>query len=73
MFGLGKKTEYVFKVNGMHCIMCEKRVCDLIKSNLSVTKVTANHNDGKVIVLSKDEITASEIKSALSGTDFTVE
>lgn len=73
MFIFSKKTEYVFKVKGMHCLMCEKRVCDLIKQTTNASKVTASHTDGKVTVLSKNEITAEQIKTALNGTDFTVE
>ena len=73
MFIFSKKTEYVFNVKGMHCLMCEKRVCDLIKQTTNASKVTASHTDGKVTVISKEPVTAEQIKTALKDTDFTVE
>ena len=46
--------ELEIKVNGMVCGGCENRVKNAIKNIKGVENVTADHNTGKVIVISNN-------------------
>lgn len=47
--------ETILIVNGMMCGGCENRVKNAIKNIEGVENVTADHNTGKVIVISNNE------------------
>lgn len=49
-----KETNLI--VNGMMCGGCENRVKNVIKNIEGVENVTADHNTGKVIVISDNEV-----------------
>lgn len=45
--------EIIFKVEGMMCEGCEKRIQNSLKSFEGVKEVTANHTDGTVKVVTE--------------------
>ena len=48
--------ETILIVNGMMCGGCENRVKNAIKNIEGVENVTADHNTGKVIIISNNEL-----------------
>ena len=59
-----KETNLI--VNGMMCGGCENRVKNAIKNIEGVENVTADHNTGKVIVISDNEVSEEIINSWVS-------
>ena len=59
-------------VNGMMCGGCENRVKNAIKNIEGVENVTADHNTGKVIVISDNEVSEEIIKEALEDIGYEV-
>ena len=64
--------ETILIVNGMMCGGCENRVKNAIKNIEGVENVTADHNTGKVIVISKNEVSEEIIKEALEDIGYEV-
>ena len=64
--------EIVLKVNGMMCGGCENRIKNAIKNINGVENVTADHNTGKVIVISDNEVSTEIIKEALEDIGYEV-
>ena len=60
-------------VNGMVCGGCENRVKNAIKNIEGVENVTADHNTGKVIVISNNEVSEEIIKETLEDIGYEVE
>ena len=65
-----KETNLI--VNGMMCGGCENRVKNAIKNIEGVENVTADHNTGKVIVISENEVSEEIIKEALEDIGYEV-
>ena len=65
-----KETNLI--VNGMMCGGCENRVKNAIKNIEGVENVTADHNTGKVIVISDNEVSEENIKEALEDIGYEV-
>ena len=59
-------------VNGMMCGGCESRVKNAIKNIEGVENVTADHNTGKVIVISDNEVSEEIIKEVLEDIGYEV-
>ena len=59
-------------VNGMVCGGCENRVKNAIKNIEGVENVTADHNTGKVIVISNNEVSEEIIKETLEDIGYEV-
>ena len=59
-------------VNGMMCGGCENRVKNAIKNIEGVENVTADHNTGKVIVISNNEVSEEIIKETLEDIGYEV-
>ena len=64
--------ETILIVNGMMCGGCENRVKNAIKNIEGVENVTADHNTGKVIVISDNEVSEENIKEALEDIGYEV-
>lgn len=64
--------ETILIVNGMMCGGCENRVKNAIKNIEGVENVTADHNTGKVIVISNNEVSEEIIKEALEDIGYEV-
>lgn len=60
----------VIKIDGMMCGMCESHICDHIRNNLDVKKVSASHNKGQAIILSDKEIPKKYFKVILDNARF---
>ena len=65
-----KETNLI--VNGMMCGGCENRVKNAIKNIEGVENVKADHNTGKVIVISDNEVSEEIIKEALEDIGYEV-
>ena len=65
-----KETNLI--VNGMMCEGCENRVKNAIKNIEGVENVTADHNTGKVIVISNNEVSEEIIKETLEDIGYEV-
>ena len=65
-----KETKLI--VNGMMCGGCENRVKNAIKNIEGVENVTADHNTGKVIVISDNEVSEEIIKEVLEDIGYEV-
>ena len=64
--------EIILKIDGMMCEGCENRVKNAIKNIEGVENVTADHNTGKVIVISDNEVSEEIIKEALEDIGYEV-
>ena len=65
-----KETNLI--VNGMMCGGCENRVKNAIKNIEGVENVTADHNTGKVIIISNNEVSEKIIKETLEDIGYEV-
>ena len=65
-----KETNLI--VNGMMCEGCENRVKNAIKNIEGVENVTADHNTGKVIVISDNAVSEEIIKEVLEDIGYEV-
>ena len=65
-----KETNLI--VNGMMCGGCENRVKNAIKNIEGVENVTADHNTGKVIIISNNELSEEIIKETLEDIGYEV-
>ncbi len=57
--------ETILIVNGMMCEGCENRVKNVIKNIQGVENVTADHNTGKVTIISNNQVSKEIIKETL--------
>ena len=64
--------ETILIVNGMMCGGCENRVKKSIKNIEGVENVTADHNTGKVIIISNNEVSEEIIKETLEDIGYEV-
>ncbi|MBO6158182.1 MAG: cation transporter [Firmicutes bacterium] len=55
----------VLSIDGMMCSMCEAHVCDAIRNNLTVKKVSANHKKGSCEIISEASLNQDSLKKAL--------
>lgn len=60
------------KINGMVCGGCEKRVKSALSSINGVENVEADHNTGKVIINSKENLDFEEIKEKITDIGFEI-
>ena len=58
------------KVSGMACSMCESHVCDTIRNQFKVKKVSASHAKGEAVIVSETELSEAELKAALDPTGY---
>ena len=54
------------KVEGMRCGMCEAHVCDTIRKNFDVKKVTASHAENQVVIISEQSLDAEKLVDVIS-------
>ncbi len=64
--------ETILIVNGMMCGGCENRVKNAIKNIEGVENVTADHNTGKVTVISNNQVSKETIKETLQDIGYEV-
>lgn len=56
----------------MRCGMCEAHVCDVIRRNFNVKKVTASHIKNQAVVISDTPLDADQLKKAVSDEGYRV-
>ena len=64
--------ETILKIDGMMCGMCESHICDNIRNNFNVKKVTASHSKGQAVIISEDPISAELLREKIGETGYTV-
>ena len=64
--------EIEINVKGMVCNGCENRVKNALKNINGVQDVVADHNTGKVIVTSNDEVAENIVKEKIEDIGFEV-
>lgn len=64
--------EFIIKVNGMVCGGCENRVQNAVKTLKGVKDVIADHVNGTVTILAKDDSILDEAKEKIRNLDFEV-
>ena len=71
--GLFSKSQtFEFKVSGMDCGGCERKVSSVLTKIHGVKKVEASASQGTVVVIAKG-LESSQIKDGIVGAGFTVE
>ena len=65
-----KKT--IIKVKGMVCNGCENRVQNALKSIEGIEEVIANHNEGTVVITSKDNLSRNVMEEKIEDIGFEV-
>lgn len=65
-----KKT--ILTIDGMRCGMCEAHVCDVIRRNFNVKKVTASHIKNQAAVISDFPLDADRLKQVVSDEGYRV-
>lgn len=63
--------ETIVRIDGMMCGMCESHVCDHIRRNFDVKKVSASHSKGQAVILSEKPISAEQLKEKIGETGYT--
>lgn len=64
--------EITLKVNGMMCGGCENRVKNAIGNIDGVENVTADHNTGKVVITSNDNVSEEVIMETLEDIGYEI-
>lgn len=64
--------ETIIKIEGMVCSGCENRVENALKIIEGVESVVANHINGTVTIISKNEVTENIIKEKIEDIGFKV-
>ena len=62
--------QITLKIDGMACSMCESHVCDTIRNQFKVKKVSASHAKGEAVVVSETELSEAALKAALDPTGY---
>ena len=57
--------KYTVKIEGLMCQNCERHANEAVKDKFSVKKVTSSHVDKEMIITSKEDITADELKDVI--------
>ena len=47
--------QITLKIDGMACSMCESHVCDTIRNQFQVKKVSASHAKGEAVIVAKQK------------------
>ncbi len=64
--------EIILNVNGMVCGGCENRVQNALKNIDGVEEVIANHTDGTVKIIAKDDSIIEQAKEKIKELDFEI-
>ena len=64
--------EINFKIEGMECTGCERRIQNVVSSISGVEEVKANHENGTVKVIATDSTDVDKIKDKISNLGFEV-
>ncbi len=56
---------YILKIDGMSCSMCESHVNDLIRNNFDVKKVKSSHKKNETLIVSNNKLDEEKLKNIL--------
>lgn len=56
---------YILKIDGMSCSMCESHVNDLIRNNFDVKKVKSSHKKNETLIVSNNKLDEEKLKDIL--------
>ena len=59
-------------IDGMMCGMCESHICDAIRKNFEVKKVTASHKKKEAVVLTDLPLPKAQMKKVLGALGYTL-
>lgn len=63
-------TETILKIDGMMCGMCENHVCDTIRNQFTVKKVSASHTKGIATIISPEPLDEEALRKAIAETGY---
>lgn len=63
-------TETILKIDGMMCGMCENHVCDTIRNQFPVKKVSASHTKGIATIISPEPLDEEALRKAIAETGY---
>ena len=66
-------NKIVLNVNGMVCGGCEKRVINALSEISPITKIEADHQEGKVTLWAEGEVNLDKVKERIVDLGFEVE
>ena len=56
---------YIFKIDGMSCSMCEAHVNDAIRNNFDVKKVKSSHKKNETLIVTNNKLDEEKLKDVL--------
>ena len=56
---------YILKIDGMSCSMCESHVNDVIRNNFDVKKVKSSHKKNETLIVSNNKLDEEKLKDIL--------
>lgn len=60
------------KIDGMACGMCEAHVCDVIRRNFDIKKVSASHIKNEATIISEKALDENTLKEKIGETGYRV-
>ena len=63
---------YLFKIDGMYCSMCESHVNDVIRNNFNVKKVKSSHSKNETLITTDEKIDEVKLKKVLHDIGYEV-
>lgn len=64
--------ELELNVEGMMCTGCENRIKNALNKLKGIKSVDANHKNGKVKIISEEDIDDTEVKKIIEDLDFKI-
>ena len=63
---------YLLKIDGMYCSMCESHVNDVIRNNFNVKKVKSSHSKNETLITTDEKIDEVKLKKVLHDIGYEV-
>ena len=64
--------EFIIKIDGMMCGMCESHVNDAIRNIANVKKVTSSHKNGETVIVADDDFDLDKATSSITALGYKV-
>lgn len=64
--------EYIVKVDGMMCGMCEAHVNEAVRKALPVKRVSSSHSRGETVIRTEEALDEQQIRDAIDATGYQV-
>ena len=56
---------YILKIDGMSCLMCEAHVNDVIRNNFDIKKVKSSHKKNETLIVTNNKLDEEKLKDVL--------